>query len=274
MKQYIDLHMHTICSDGAKTPSELLAIVRSKKLSAFSVTDHDTIDGYLQMKELMQEGDPTLISGVELSVSLEDGDMHLLAYLFDPENPEFKKALQEFQVTREERGKKMVQKLNELGIEISYDDVLEATAGSVVGRPHIARALHKAKLTSYYEEAFHKYISDNGPAFVAKDNFTPKDAIDLVHNAGGLIVLAHPGINNKEKYLEELVGLGLDGIEAFHSSHKMAERDRYKNLAEQYRLLVTGGSDYHGISDRHGTVGSQKVPYTYFELLLERADKN
>ena len=274
MKRYIDLHMHTNCSDGGKTPSELLAIVRSKKISAFSVTDHDTIEGYKAIKEQITEDDPTLISGVELSVSLEDGDIHLLAYLFDPESVEFNAALNDFQEKRKERGQKMVQNLNELGLPITYADVEKNANGSVVGRPHIARALHEAKLTSYYEEAFHKYISDAGPAFVAKENFTSKEAIELVHNAGGLIVLAHPGINNKEKYLQELVSLGLDGIEVYHSSHKMADVERYKHLADRHRLLITGGSDYHGISDRHGSVGSQRVPYKYFEMLLEKAHKN
>ena len=168
----------------------------------------------------------------------------------------------------------MVAKLNELGMDISYDDVVKTTQGSVVGRPHIAQALFEAKQVSFYEEAFHKYISDSGPAFVAKENFTPKDAIDLVHTAGGVVVLAHPGIQNKEKYLEELVALGLDGIEVYHSSHKMSDVDRYKHLAERYRLLVTGGSDFHGLKNRHGTVGSQKVPYKYFEILLEKAIKN
>ena len=274
MKQYIDLHMHTVCSDGAKTPSELLDIVRSKKISAFSVTDHDTIEGYLKVKELLAEDDPILISGVELSVSLEDGDIHLLAYLFDSGNSELQTVLNDFQITRRERGKKMVKKLNELGLDISYSDVEKVSSGSVVGRPHIAQVLYSASLTSYYEEAFHKYISDNGPAYVAKENFTPKDAIDLVHNAGGIVVLAHPGINNKEIYLEELASLGLDGIEAYHPSHKMSDIDRYKHLADRYRLLVTGGSDFHGVSDRHGSVGSQRVPYKYFEILLEKDDKN
>ena len=145
MKQYIDLHMHTVCSDGAKTPSELLDIVRSKKISAFSVTDHDTIEGYLKIKELLTEDDPILISGVELSVSLEDGDIHLLAYLFDSENSELQTVLNDFQITRRERGKKMVKKLNELGLDISYSDVEKVSSGSVVGRPHIAQVLYRSE---------------------------------------------------------------------------------------------------------------------------------
>lgn len=262
--------MHTNFSDGTKSPAELLDIVRSKNISAFSVTDHDTIDGYKAVKELLQDGDPDLIPGIELSVTYENEDIHILAYLFDPDSNELQEALTTFQSNRVHRGKKMVEKLNELGIDISYEDVLDAANGSVVGRPHIAEAMNTKNCISYYEEAFHRYIGDNGPAYIPKDNFTPKEAIDLIHQAEGLAVLAHPGINNREQYLEMLVGLGLDGIEAYHSNHKMSDVDRYKHLAERFRLIITGGSDFHGRNGRFDSVGSQKVPYKYFEILKEK----
>lgn len=273
MREYIDLHMHTNYSDGARTPSELLDIVRSTNIIAFSVTDHDTLEGYFAIRELLQDDDPELITGVELSASMEDGDMHILAYLFDPDSPDMKNALAEFQKNRETRGIRMVEKLNEMGIDISYDQVLATTDGSVVGRPHIAQTMYDQKQINDYELAFQKYIGDKCPAYVPKNNFTPQEAIDLIHKAGGIAVLAHPGINQKEKYLEMLVELGLDGIEAYHSNHKMSDVDRYKHLAERYRLLVTGGSDYHGREGRMDKVGSQKVPYRYFEVLKSYKEK-
>ena len=274
MKKYIDLHMHTDFSDGSKSPSELLAIVRSKKISAFAVTDHDTFEGYFALKELLQEGDPELIPGVELSVSLDDGDMHILAYLFDPQSKVLQEAMRTFQENRIGRGKKMVEKLNEMGIKITYKEVVAAANGSVVGRPHIAQVIFESNQIDYYEEAFHKYIGDKAPAFVAKENFTVKEAIDLIQSAGGVAVLAHPGINNKEEHLDMLVDCGLDGIEAYHSSHKQSDRDRYLHLAERHRLIVTGGSDYHGRDGRHGSVGSERVPYRLLEELKEKAKKN
>ncbi len=270
MKQYVDLHLHTVFSDGTKTPAELLDIVKAKKLVAFSVTDHDNLDGLRKMQQLVTEEDPKLINGVELSSTYENGDMHILAYLFDDENDVLNTAIDRFQKNRNQRGYKMVDKLNELGIKITYDDVLKQADGASLGRPHVARVLFENKITSFYEEAFMKYIGDHGPAYVPKENFTPGQAIDLIHQAGGLAFLAHPGIGEKDKYLPHLIENGLDGIEAFHPNHSMAQVDRYKHLADRHRLLVCGGSDYHGLKVRNGMVGSQKVPYKYLEQMIDK----
>jgi predicted metal-dependent phosphoesterase TrpH len=274
MSKYVDLHMHTYYSDGTKSPEELISLVRDSKVDAFSITDHDTLDGYKEVKNLITDDDPELISGVELSVSLDDGDMHILAYCFDDESQVMNDALLDFQKNRKSRGQKIVNKLNNLDIKLDYELVEKESLGSAIGRPHVAKALLNAGLIKYYEQAFEKYIGDNGPAYVPKENFTPKQAIDLIHEANGVAVLAHPGINNKDKYLELLVGLGLDGIEVYHSSHKQSEVDRYKHLAERYRIIKTGGSDYHGYENRHGTIGSMKVPYEYFEILKQKANNN
>jgi hypothetical protein len=269
MKQHIDLHLHTVFSDGTNNPRELLDIVRSKNISVFSVTDHDNLDGYRAMKKLVNEDDPILISGIEFSTTYDGADMHILAYLFDAENGELNEAIKLFQDNRKQRGEKMVEKLNQLGIEISYDQVLKQADGASVGRPHVARALVDAKAVNQYDEAFYKYISDSGPAYVPKENFTPKETINLIHKSGGLAFLAHPGVGEKEKHIEYLIECGLDGIEAYHPNHKMPDVDRYKHLADRYRLLVSGGSDYHGISESHGSVGSQKVPVKYYERMIE-----
>lgn len=274
MKRYIDLHMHTFYSDGVKTPEELIDLVRKSKVEVFSVTDHDTIDGFREIKKLVTEDDPKLITGVELSVSLEDGDMHILAYCFDENSDEFNAALNQFQIERNRRGEEMVRRLNALDVPLEYELVVKQARGTVIGRPHLAKALFDNGFTKYYEEAFAKYIGDNGPAYVPKNNFTPAEAISLIHNAGGLAVLAHPGINSKEKYIDILVENGLDGIEAYHSSHKLRDVERYKHLADKHRLLITGGSDYHGLENRYGRVGSQKVPYKYYELLEEASRRN
>jgi predicted metal-dependent phosphoesterase TrpH len=232
------------------------------------------LDGYKEVKNLITDDDPELISGVELSVSLEDGDMHILAYCFDEDSTVMNESLLDFQKNRESRGLKIIEKLNNLNVKLDYELVENESIGSAIGRPHVAKALLKAGLTDNYEQAFEKYIGDNGPAYVPKENFTPKQAIDLIHEAKGVAVLAHPGINNKEKYLELLVGLGLDGIEVYHSSHKQSDVDRYKHLAERYRIIKTGGSDFHGYENRHGTIGSMKVPYEYFKILNQKANNN
>lgn len=273
MRRYIDLHMHTNISDGTKTPSELLNIVRKSNIEVFSVTDHDTIDGYFEVKRLLTGEDPILISGLEISTYYEGQDMHILAYLFDPDHKPLQTALKEFQEHRNSRGKKIVDKLNEMGVGITFDDVMREANDSVVGRPHIAEAMMKGGHVSYFEEAFEKYIGNKAPAYVKKKNFTPEEAIALIHQAGGIAVLAHPMIDNNDRHIEQLLGVGLDGIEVYHSSHKQPQVDRLLHLAERFRIVATGGSDYHGRTDSHGYVGSQKVPYRLYEKLVETKEK-
>jgi hypothetical protein len=273
MKKYIDLHMHTNYSDGVCTPNELLDIVRSKNLAVFSVTDHDTYEGFQAVKSLLDERDPELISGVELSVSLNEGDLHMLAYGFDTSNAEFTNALAEFQQRRTDRGREIVEKLNGMGVHISYEDVEQQAQGTVIGRPHIAQAMHQQNHVKTYEEAFERYIRTGGPAYVPKVNFAPGDAIDLIHGARGLAFLAHPAIDENDKYIETLVGMGLDGIEVYHPAHTRSVTDRFKHLAERFRLLTSGGSDFHGREGRYSAIGSQKVPYTCLDQLKERLEK-
>ena len=273
MRQYVDLHLHTCLSDGLSTPLELLEIVRSKNISAFSVTDHDSLDGFRAVRELVTEGDPELITGLELSVSHENGDVHLLAYLFDSNDATLNKAVVDFQITRNRRGRMMVDKLNSLGVEISFEDVETMANGGAIGRPHVAEALQRNGAISNYEVAFAKYIGKDGPAYVPKANFTPEEAIRLVHGAGGLVILAHPGIDNAHEHLELLVELGLDGIEIYHPSHKQSQTDRFREMARRFDLVVSGGSDFHGRDGRAGMVGSQKVPYSCLEQLKERSMK-
>ncbi len=267
MKRYVDLHLHTCYSDGTSQPEELLELVRNSRIQAFAVTDHDTLQGFRAVRKLLREDDPELIPGVELSVTVDEADMHLLAYLFEPDDVTFRQALDDFQNHRNQRGKVMVERLNSLGIDISFDDVVRQSHGTVVGRPHVARAIFENGATNSYEEAFAKYIGNDGPAYVPKVNFTPQKAMELIHQAGGLAVLAHPGVGEKDRHLDMLIELGLDGIEAYHPSHQQSQVDRYRHMAEQHRLIVTGGSDFHGLNGRYDAVGSQKVPYECVEKL-------
>ena len=274
MNQHVDLHMHTIRSDGMLSPAELLESVRSADIAAFSVTDHDTLQGYLDIREMLNETDPQLIPGVELSTNYKEQDLHILAYAFDPDYFAFKNALVEFQQARRRRGEEMVKKLNGLGVNISYDDVKECAVDAVVGRPHVAEAIFKSGATARYEEAFQTYIGTNGPAYVPKENFEPAAAFELVHQAGGIAVLAHPGVNDAYLVIDELVEMGLDGIEVLHPEHSQSLIDKLKQKAKDLGLCTTGGSDYHGRSGRDQRIGSQKVPYAFFAELLSRIKRN
>ncbi len=267
---FIDLHMHTTCSDGLLSPEALLQNVRKSGVVAFAVTDHDDLNGYWVIKELLGPGDPELIPGVELSVSAGEDDVHMLAYLFDPANDEFVAALAHFKEKRNLRGQMIVEKLQGIGIEIPFEAVEETAGGAVIGRPHIAETLHRLRAVSSYQEAFDRYIKKDGPAYVPKAFFEPREAIEMVHQAGGLTVLAHPMIDNMLRHLPMLVSLGLDGLEVRHPSHTPSDTDRLTKIAAREGLLRSGGSDFHGREGRHGQVGSQHVPLEFLDAMREK----
>ncbi|SYZ73110.1 PHP protein [Candidatus Zixiibacteriota bacterium] len=270
MPGYIDLHIHTNYSDGVDSPAEILKIVRRKGLAAIAICDHDNLQGYLEAKGLLEEGDPELVPAVELSAGGKDDDIHILGYGFDPESSYINEALAEMRRKRNRRGRKMLLKLKEMGFDIPYDVVREIAGKSAIARPHVADALLKLGFIKRYETAFGKYIGHDGPAYVAKENITPKGAIDLIHRAGGLAILAHPGIGGADKYIEDFIELGLDGIEVYHPQHNRRLRDRYTEIAAKNHIIATGGSDYHGRSGRNSIIGAQRVPY---ELLMVMKEK-
>jgi len=273
MPDVIDLHLHTTASDGVLTPAELIDRVRAAELVAFSITDHDTIDGYLEAVNLVTVSDPELVAGVELSVATDNGDMHMLGYLFDPDGEELIEALDTFRIEREQRGQRIVEKLNKLGLNLSFNAVVQIAGGATIGRPHIADAMLAEGLIGSFNEAFRKYIGNNGPAYVSKSKLEPKEAIDIVHRAGGVAVLAHPYINEMYKHIEALADLGLDGLEVYHYSHSRQKVKELENTARRFNLLLTGGSDFHGRQEHEGEIGSDPVPSRYLDSLKERALK-
>lgn len=273
MPNYVDLHMHTTYSDGLQTPDQLLDLVRSRELAAFAVSDHDSVGGSSEIRSLLKVGDPELITGVELSCSVGDSDLHMLGYLFDHESVAMDNALVSFREKRNRRARTMVDKLRSLGVDICFDDVEKYAAGGAIGRPHVAEAIYQCGAVGSYEEAFEKYIKDKGPAYVPKENFSPEDAIALVRGCGGVTVLAHPMINENHKHIEMLANLGLDGIEIYHPSHKKRDTDWLRCEAGRFGLLVSGGSDFHGRDGRYSTVGSQKVPVDCLEKMKALAGK-
>lgn len=273
MPDYIDLHMHTTCSDGKSTPEELLSLVRQANLSAFSVTDHDTLEGYREVQALLEPGDPELITGVELSAIVDDRDLHLLVYLFDPDSEIFVKALDEFQEQRDQRARLIVEKLESMGLTVPFEEIQKAAGDGVIGRPHIAEAMAACGVVSSYEEAFRKYIHNGGPAYVPKAKMTSAQAIELGHAAGGLVSLAHPFVDNMAIHVPMLVDLGLDALEVYHYSFSRAEVQRARDLAARHGLLQTGGSDFHGRESRNAGVGSQHVPAELLDSMKQRVQQ-
>jgi len=273
MRRFIDLHIHTINSDGMFSPIEVLEEARKKKLTAFSITDHDSVDAFFELENIISENDPEYIPGLELSATYEEKDLHLLAYYIDPRSKQLQMKLEEIRNCRNERGAMIGEKLNNMDVNVDLKDIKEIAGKAAIGRPHIADAIYQSGAVKSYDQAFHKYIGSGKPAYVAKKNFCPEEAISMIHDAGGVAVLAHPAIDETYMHLEMLVKLGLDGIECFHSYHKQKHTDQFKHFAERWRLIITGGSDFHGRDGNYGKIGSQHVPEEYLQAIKERAGK-
>jgi predicted metal-dependent phosphoesterase TrpH len=274
-KKLIDLHVHTTASDGLLTPEEVVEIAARDGLSALSITDHDTIDGYFSAQKKAEELGIELIPGVELSVTHKGEDFHLLGYLIDCENPQFLKKIGSFQEERRIRGEKMVEKLNELGIDLSMDTVKSIAGKGSVGRPHLADALLKEEFVHTYEEAFARYLGYHAQAYVPKKYLTPKEGIELIHLVRGVAVFAHPGTNRMaQQAIYDFLPLGLDGIEAHHYKHDRETTRRLINQAKKLGLIYTGGSDCHGRRKDKTLIGTVKVPYACLEMLRKVKEEN
>ncbi|MFZ6033407.1 MULTISPECIES: PHP domain-containing protein [Melioribacter] len=241
----IDMHIHTTYSDGAYSPEEIVQMAYEKGLRTISITDHDTIDGLEKAIVCGKDLGVEVIPGLEISTDIDNVEVHLLAYFIDYKNEELKKYLAFFKEERYHRAKRIVDKLRNLGMNIKIDDVIDRAQNSAIGRPHIAYTLVDLGIIDNYFEAFEKYIGDKGPAYERKIHFSPQSALKLIEDAGGLSFIAHPGFI-KESILVNIIEAGLDGIEVIHPSHNDNQIGFYKGIVNQYCLLESGGSDFHG----------------------------
>lgn len=242
----VDLHMHTIHSDGILTTRELMERARAVGLTTISITDHDNTGAIPEALLLSNEFDLEVIAGTELSASYGNYDIHILGYFFDHTNTELQDYLQLYRRERLKRAERIVEKLNDLNVPITLEAVLEQAGTGSVGRPHIANALLEEGLTETYHEAFYKYIGFGKPAYEQKFQVSPREAIQLIASAGGISFIAHPGNSLDEKVLVEVIKQGVDGIEVVHPSHSPERTTFYRGIAQEYFLLTSGGSDFHG----------------------------
>ncbi|MEW2249837.1 MULTISPECIES: PHP domain-containing protein [unclassified Streptomyces] len=247
----IDLHCHSTASDGTDTPAELVRNAAAAGLDVVALTDHDTTRGYGEAIAALPEG-LTLVTGAELSCRIDGVSMHLLAYLFDPEEPAL---LAERELVRDDRvprARGMVAKLNALGVPVTWEQVARIAGDGSVGRPHVATALVELGVVPTVSDAFTAdWLADGGRAYVEKHETDPFEAIRLVKGAGGVTVFAHPAASKRGRTVPEsaiaaMAEAGLDGIEVDHMDHDEETRDRLRGLAKDLGLLVTGSSDYHG----------------------------
>ncbi|MCJ7747378.1 MAG: PHP domain-containing protein [Desulfobacterales bacterium] len=274
---YVDLHIHTTASDGVMSPSEIVRYAKAKGLQAIAITDHDTIEG---LEEGLLEGeriDFEVIPGIEISAEHSPGSMHLLGFFLDIHHPLLNERLGYLQKARAERNPKIVDRLNRLGIELTYEEVLKASGGGQVGRPHFAQVLLEKNYVRSFQEAFERFLKKGAPAYVDKFRFKAKEAIHFINEAKGVAVLAHPNTLNMNGYSElenlilRLTEEGLRGIEVYYPEHSVLEVAQYKTLAERYGLLMTGGTDYHGIEKNGLDIGvgrgDMRLPYSIVEGL-------
>jgi predicted metal-dependent phosphoesterase TrpH len=243
------------------SPSEIVRYAKAKGLQAIAITDHDTIEG---LEEGLLEGekiDFEVIPGIEISAEHSLGSMHLLGFFLDIHHPTLNERLGYLQKARAERNPKIVERLNRLGIGLTYEDVLKASGGGQVGRPHFAQVLLEKNYVGSFQEAFERFLKKGAPAYVDKFRFTAKETIHFINEARGVAVLAHPNTLNMNGYSEletlilRLIEEGLKGIEVYYPEHSPLEVARYKTLAERYGLLMTGGTDYHGIEKNGLDIG-------------------
>mgnify|MGYP000191635763 CR=1 FL=1 len=270
---YADLHLHSTYSDGTDRPEELIQRARGLGFSAVALTDHDTVDGVREFLQAAEEAGIEGIPGVELSTLKGEEEFHILGYFIDPDNTELRAVIKKTSRAREKRAEEMVKKLNKMGIEIEFSRVKEIAGSTLIGRPHIARAMIEKGYVSDIKEAFtERYIGRGGPAYVERFKITPEEAVRLIRGARGIPVLAHPGISAKTPVsVQDIVVLkkaGLLGLEVYYPEHDPETTLFYADLARKLGLLVTGGSDDHGAEGKV-LMGTIKLPYRHVERMKQ-----
>ena len=270
----IDLHLHTTASDGLLPPAALVARAAQAGLHTISITDHDTCAGLPEAQTAARQHGVRLVPGVEIT-AIEDGrDLHLLAYFLDPANPSFLEFLDSQRVNRERRAGEIGERLASLGLEIDVAPIIASTRGAggpTVGRPHLADALVRAGHAVDRDDAFARLLGVGRPAYVARSGPRPEDVIAVVHSAGGIVSMAHPGLTTMDHLIPRLAAAGLQALEARHSDHDPGTEQRYRELAAQAGLAVSAGSDFHGdIGRRSSTLGRVTMSAEEFASLEAR----
>ena len=270
--KYADLHIHTKFSDGTFAPERIVKQAHELGLSCIAITDHDTI---CAIEPAIKEADLLnieIIPGVELSAEIDDYEIHILGYFIDWRADWFKRKLEQICDVRKKRALAIIKKLQVFGINLDANEVMQEATLGAVGRLHIARMLQKKGFVHSIQEAFNKYIGNGRPCYVKKFKLTVAEAIDMMRRLKGLAVLAHPYSIGNDELISEFAQLGLRGIEVYYPEYDRATTEHYQNLAKKYGLLVTGGSDCHGLGKDRVMMGEIKIPYNLVEALKKEAE--
>ena len=270
----IDLHTHTRFSDGQLAPEELVALAIERRVATLAITDHDSVEGLPGARAAVGVAvagtAPELVPGIEISSAAEGLDLHILGLYVDADHAGLRAHLLRFRGERVARARAIIERLDALGVPVDAELVMTLAGPGVVGRPHIAHALIEAGHVESIEDAFRRFLGAHGRAFVPRPAFHPEQAIELIHDAGGVSVLAHPGAGLAERVIERLAAAGLRGVEVWHPQHGVATVRRYRELARRLSRLESGGSDYHG-PGRGVELGDMPVTHAALARLKEAA---
>jgi 3',5'-nucleoside bisphosphate phosphatase len=269
-----DLHVHTIASDSTLTPREVVAECAVHGVDTVAVTDHDTVDGVAETAAAGREVGVRVVPGVEMTSYVDGREIHILGLFIDMQNDAFRDLARRACVARHERVHKMVDLLQQHNINITADDVMAAAGPGVPGRPHVAQAMVKHGGVSSVSQAFKYYIANDGPAYVPKYDVSPAEVAGVIHGAGGVSVVSHPGVGLADLLVRQLIADGVQGIEAFHPMHSRAQVEHYLAMARELGALVSGGSDSHGGMRDVTRIGSILLDDEYVETLEARANQN
>lgn len=255
-----DLHLHSTASDGVLSPAAIVELATRAGCPAIAITDHDSVDGVAEALAEAAHTPLTVIPAVELSAGLDGRDLHVLGYHIDHTDQVLRAHLEQLRAVRVERAERIVRSLHDAGVSLHLDDVLKLADGGSVGRAHIAQLLVSSGQAASVDDAFRRLLGRSAPHYVPKPLCSPGEVIGWIRNAGGIAVLAHPGLSRVDDLVPGLVEVGLLGIEAYHSAHDAETVQRYVLLAQQLGLVVTGGSDFHGLDREGDRLGSANVP--------------
>ena len=269
--RFADLHTHTYHSDGTRSPKEVVDVARAHGIEILSISDHDNLAAYFEIKTYADSQRVTLIPGIELSCEADGVDVHVLAYAFDATDERIEHRLRSFRETRHRRGYAIVEKLRKLGYPVSADRVDQLAAGGAMGRPHVARALVEAGHVASVAEAFDQFLGAGKPAYVEKERFRIEEAVELIRSAGGVTSIAHPTLYpDHQRLVPQLLDRGIDAVEVIHPDVGKDARQRYSQLVRFRGKFVTGGSDDHGTVKKTQTLGTVRVAESMIQPILDR----
>ena len=274
----IDLHIHSLYSDGTSTTSELVRMAMEKNMKMISLTDHDTVDGLLEMKKLCDENNIKFINGMELSTIYKKKEVHILGYFLNLEDKKLLDFSEEMKKARVVRNEKTIKILNEQGIDITVEDIYREVEGEIISKTHLAKALVTKGYVSSVQEAFQKYLGTNGTAYVPKVELSPIDGLKIIKDNGGLAFLAHPkliGLNEDEflNLVREMKEAGLDGLETYYSIFSSEDIKYYEKIAEEFSLIKSAGADFHGANRIGIEIGDNWAPDGLYEIWDKLYDK-